>query len=278
MTIPQSTYAKIKSYCVEELENVIPPQLTFEIYLQRLLDERRLENQYKLLDEFIRLEKNNRILDFGCGIGTFVAYLQHNGFSADGYEIDNRLYNIAKSLRTRKKKGSYYYTLDGKIPTENAKYDVVFSHFVLEHVDNLQRYISEGLRVLKPNGKFLIATCNYKLGYEFHYAMWLPLFSRNLSKWVLSKRKRNTKFFDSLSLITPQKVEKILHYNYRINPNFKVENIGKQTFITQAIEPQRHNEKFTKAAKVLNRVGGLKIMQRFGFYNPLIYLITKNKW
>jgi SAM-dependent methyltransferase len=53
---------------------------------------------------------------------------------------------------------------DGKLALESDTFDLVFSDFVLEHVEKPHRFLAETLRVLKPGGTFLFRTPN-----RFHY-------------------------------------------------------------------------------------------------------------
>lgn len=48
----------------------------------------------------------------------------------------------------------------GRLPFENNRFDLVYSDFVLEHVEFPERFCAEVFRVLKPGGAFLFRTPN----------------------------------------------------------------------------------------------------------------------
>lgn len=161
---------------------------------------------------------------------------------------------------------------DGKIPSAKESYDLVTSFFVLEHVANPLRYFFEAHRVLKPGGRLFLATCNHLLGYEHHYSMWLPLFSKRLSRLVLKTRGKNLSFFDDLRFITPRYVDNHLKM---MKNHFSVHNVGKRSFREELDNPELHSPRFISLAKVAQRLGLIPVLERVGLYNPLIYILTK---
>lgn len=53
---------------------------------------------------------------------------------------------------------------NGMIPLENASFDLVYSDYVLEHVEKPEEFLAEVFRLLKPGGNFFFRTPNI-----FHY-------------------------------------------------------------------------------------------------------------
>ncbi|MER9546242.1 class I SAM-dependent methyltransferase [Mesorhizobium sp. M0437] len=66
--------------------------------------------------------------------------------------------------------------VNGKIPEEDNYFDLVFSDFVLEHVENPAMFLKEVHRVLKPGSSFFFRTPNL-----FHY---VTLISAVTPHWV----------------------------------------------------------------------------------------------
>lgn len=64
---------------------------------------------------------------------------------------------------------------DGKLPFASESFDLVFSDFVLEHVEDPGAFLEETLRVLKPGGSFFFRTPN-----KYHY---VSLISRLTPHW-----------------------------------------------------------------------------------------------
>lgn len=99
------------------------------------------------------------VLDFGCGAGAlltaFKEISQENSFGVD----------VSKSTIdfVNKKWPNYNWMrigIDDKLPFENETFDCVISSEVIEHVFDVDNYLSEFWRVLKPRG-ILGLSCPY---------------------------------------------------------------------------------------------------------------------
>lgn len=53
---------------------------------------------------------------------------------------------------------------NGRVPLEDASFDLIYSDFVLEHVEKPEEFLSEVRRLLKPGGVYLFRTPNM-----YHY-------------------------------------------------------------------------------------------------------------
>ena len=109
-----------------------------------------------------QFDKNVSILDFGCGAGGLVQEMVDLGYDAYGTDIrfkdgksrdrlieQNRLVLI-ENIESRSNIDSGAY----KIPFNDERFDIVISDNTIEHVNNLEQYVSESRRVLKRNGIF----------------------------------------------------------------------------------------------------------------------------
>lgn len=98
-----------------------------------------------LKDLGFNLEKDMRILDFGCGDGNLVNAFNSLGYDAYGTDvIDN---DILGENRFKKIEFNPY-----KLPYEDNSFDFIYSTSVFEHVQNTEESLKEIYRVLKPNG------------------------------------------------------------------------------------------------------------------------------
>lgn len=113
-----------------------------------------LEHYFLSYDFFKK--KSGKILDFGCGDGTFIAGLQGN--SKKLYGIDVREDSIKEAKNNYKKINFKTIKVGGRIPYSNNFFDAVCMFHVLEHVDSEGRVLKEIFRVLKPNGYLLLAS------------------------------------------------------------------------------------------------------------------------
>ncbi len=85
-----------------------------------------------------------RVLDYGCGTRPYEPWFAAAGAQYRGADIDS-----AHEVRIRQ---------DGTLECADAEYDVVASFQVLEHIWDLDAYLGEARRVLKPQGRLLLST------------------------------------------------------------------------------------------------------------------------
>jgi ubiquinone/menaquinone biosynthesis C-methylase UbiE len=107
------------------------------------------------------LRRNVRILDVGCGEGGGLAYLLKKGYTnLSGAEISNeRAKRANKKLPERI--NIKLINKDSKLKYRNGYFDVVMSLAVIEHVNDVDIFLSELKRVLKPEGILIISSDCY---------------------------------------------------------------------------------------------------------------------
>lgn len=121
-----------------------------------------LERRLGLIRRYVPLE-GRRILDIGCGIGTFVRRLRQ--FSSEVYGIDidvervgqgaTELPNLALAV------GEY-------LPFSDETFDFILLHEVLEHVKDDAATLREATRVLRRGGRICIFCPNRLYPFETH--------------------------------------------------------------------------------------------------------------
>lgn len=112
-----------------------------------------LENTHKILSNFIP-DKNSRILDLGCGIGTFIKYLNNNGFiNTIGVNNSKKIYDISKQRYTDiniiKDDMIQYMTKYKKA------FDIIFNIESVGYVD-INNYFREAYNCLDDNGLIIL--------------------------------------------------------------------------------------------------------------------------
>jgi ubiquinone/menaquinone biosynthesis C-methylase UbiE len=106
-----------------------------------------------LLDE---VRPGDRALDLGCGTGEFTAALERAGARVVGVDVAE-----AALARARGRHPGVEFQLvpiDGPLPFEDNRFDLVWASEVIEHVADTARWLSEVRRVLMPAGRLLVTT------------------------------------------------------------------------------------------------------------------------
>lgn len=100
------------------------------------------------------------VLDFGCGTGYGAARLAARGASIRGVDVSEEA--IAHARATYARPGLSFERIarieERPLPFADASFDVVLSFQVIEHVPDADAYLREVRRVLRPGGRFILAT------------------------------------------------------------------------------------------------------------------------
>lgn len=125
-------------------------------FVWRTGQDRRLN----LIRRYVRLE-GSRVLDIGCGIGTYVRKLSELADRAYGIDID--------SARVRQgTTGSLAVAVSERLPFESEAFDMVLLNEVIEHVENGRETLVEACRVARPGGHIVIYAPNRLYPFETH--------------------------------------------------------------------------------------------------------------
>ena len=132
-------------------------------YVWRAGQERRLE----MVRQWAKLD-GVRILDNGCGVGMYTAKFCRFSPHVVGVEIDSA---VAEEARTRT--NAEIVVAPGEhLPFDDGNFDVVFSHEVIEHVENDRQAAAEMVRVLAPRGRIVLFCPNRLYPFETHGHFW----------------------------------------------------------------------------------------------------------
>lgn len=109
--------------------------------------------------------KDKRVLDAGCGAGSYVVRMAKEGADVRGIEYEAS--KVADYRNAHQKDNVIVGNIE-KMPYADAEFDVVFSNEVLEHVPNDSVALGEINRVLRPDGLFFIFVPNRLYPLETH--------------------------------------------------------------------------------------------------------------
>ncbi|MBX3464208.1 MAG: class I SAM-dependent methyltransferase [Planctomycetes bacterium] len=106
----------------------------------------------------IDLPPGARVLDFGCGTGALTGLLRARWPDAEVHGADPSAAAIARATSRPEADGQAFHVLDEAFVRANrGRFDFVFSHHVLEHVDDLPGAVADLAALLAPGGRMLHA-------------------------------------------------------------------------------------------------------------------------
>jgi len=139
-----------------------------------------LKRKIKLISSFNTEHKN--LLDIGCGTGDFLQASKNADWHITGIEPDESARNIAnKKTNNSVLKTSQIHTLKDK------SFDVITLWHVLEHLPDLDAQIKTFKRLLKSNGRLVIAVPNYKSADAIYYKSFWAAYDVPRHLWHFSK-------------------------------------------------------------------------------------------
>lgn len=143
-----------------------------------------LKHKYKLATSGLTV---GNVLDIGCGVGDFLHTAEMHGWECTGVEPSE----AAKVIAQKRMHGRIISSEDlENIP--EGYFDLITMWHVLEHVDDLKWQVEQLRRLVKPNGRIVIALPNYK-SYDGQYykELWaaydVPRHLNHFNKTTLTK-------------------------------------------------------------------------------------------
>lgn len=134
----------------------------------------------------------NSILDIATGTGDLAINLvKTKAEKIIGLDISEGMLNVGRKKITKKNLDKTITMMVGdseNLPFENDTFDAITVAFGIRNFENLEKGLSEILRVLKPNGIFVILETSvpvktpYKQGYKFYTKYILPTIGKLFSK------------------------------------------------------------------------------------------------
>lgn len=132
--------------------------------------------------------QKGKLLDIGSGTGDFLVEAKNQGWDILGFEPNADAKNLAINKGVT-------FTEDIFELSENT-FDAVTMWHVLEHVPNLEAYIANLQRIVKPNGTIIIAVPNYKSYDAKYYNRFWAAYDVPRHLWHFSKTSIKRLFSD----------------------------------------------------------------------------------
>ncbi|QOW11107.1 class I SAM-dependent methyltransferase [Kaistella flava (ex Peng et al. 2021)] len=216
--------------------------------LYKFLQNFNLNYKRNILFDFVG--KNKKVLDYGCGAGEFVKYIE-NDFETFGFEPSESASNYAiKKVRKTKIINSLDFIKEESL-------DAITLWHVFEHIENQDEMLQEFYSKLKENGLLIIAVPNptsydalkYK---EFWAAYDVPRHVFHFSKSGMEKLMNN----DSWKI---KKIKPLLLDSF---------------YISMLSEKYKKSPLFWLKGMIYGLVSNIKA-SKSGEYSSLIYIIEK---
>lgn len=123
--------------------------------LYQKVRKRTMMQKAAIIKQYTHL-KAGRVLDIGCGIGTFLHTMKGQGWTVKGLEPDYDARKLAKEI----------YGLDIQpshelFALEKKQFNAITMWHVLEHVHELHQYVAQLKELIADDGKIFIAVPNY---------------------------------------------------------------------------------------------------------------------
>jgi len=199
-TMPRPSKEKIGAYYKsDEYYSHQENKKGFVPRLYEAIKKINLKHKFRLASRDLPVGK---LLDIGCGVGDFLHIAEHKGWQCTGVEPSEEAREIAR----QRIKGDLLYSEDlEQLPDQS--FDLITMWHVLEHVDDLKWQVAQLQRLIKPNGRIVIAVPNYR-SYDgrFYNAYWaaydVPRHLNHFNKTVLTKIFKTS----GLSLVSMDKL------------------------------------------------------------------------
>jgi len=172
----------------------------------------RIEYILDIALNYFKIDKNKKfplkdlkILDIGCGGGLISEPMSRLGAKVTGIDASGKNIKVANVHAKKNKLNiNYLNTVPENLKLKN-EFDIILNLEVVEHVENLDLYLSSCFGLLKKDGIMFTATINRTLtsyikaivGAEY-ILRWLPIGTHDWNKFVkpeeLEEKLTNLKF------------------------------------------------------------------------------------
>jgi SAM-dependent methyltransferase len=147
--MPAETEGKLWTKAYESGMTMWQPQESIVVFAARFLKRREDLKRWTVKREV------RRVLDLGCGNGSNARFFAQQGYEAHGIDIASAAIELGRAwFASEGLPGDLRVGSCMELPYENAHFDAVVSHGVLDHLtpDDGLKTMAEVRRVLKPGG------------------------------------------------------------------------------------------------------------------------------
>ena len=151
----------------------------------------KIKQHFNGNDENINYFQDLKILDIGCGGGLISEPMARLGATVTGIDASNKNIEVAKLHSKKSNLKIRYLNKSPEQLNEIEKFDVILNLEIVEHVADVDLYISSCFKLLKKGGIMFTATINRTLssyikaiiGAEY-ILRWLPIGTHDWDKFI----------------------------------------------------------------------------------------------
>ena len=168
-----------------------------------------------LLENF-ELPEKCCVLEVGAGMGIASTALSFLGFQVTSLEPGGVGFEVNKSASKHiSLTVGTSFTLLAETAEEvrfsdETKFDLIISNNVLEHVQNVEKSLTNLLGYLSPSGAMIHSCPNYTFPFEPHFGSPLVPLKPRITSFFLSSAKRQSGLWKSLNFVTAFQVRRIV--------------------------------------------------------------------
>jgi SAM-dependent methyltransferase len=212
------------------------------------------------------LGRGTRMLEIGGGVGLVYAVLRSQGLEIISLEPGNEGFGDRHQAGLRllhelevNSQGWLKQGIENFSPGEQ-EFTLIFSHFVLEHLPDLDRAFAVMSGMLSTSGLMIHCCPNYAVPFEPHYNMLLIPFRPELTAF-LRPGLRARDLWQGLNFITAKEVAGLCA-RYGLQPEFE-RGMSARAFERVLADPLFSSRKqgFTGLAAVLQKTGVLRLLR-----------------
>jgi ubiquinone/menaquinone biosynthesis C-methylase UbiE len=105
--------------------------------------------------------RGKKLLEVGCGVGLDLARFARGGANVTGVDLAAVSIDLAKKNFAFQHAKGNLQVMDGeRLQFDDASFDVVYAHGVLQYTADIKKMIAEIRRVLKPGGEAILMVYN----------------------------------------------------------------------------------------------------------------------
>lgn len=249
-------------------------------YARGYMDEWPDDKKNRIFDiiRALNLPERGDILDYGCGNGIFTGVLKQVLPKWNVYGVDISAIAVSNA---RKRYSDCIFFLSSELRLEDRKFDFLFSHHVLEHVDDVNQTWRDIGNYLKEHSSTLhVLPCGNPGSFEYHLCMQRgDGFDRNSENRFVFEDKSHLR-----RLTTEQMNAFATRYNFKLALDYYSNQfygaldwitLSSFLFILYMINPKKAKDKIS--AFKLTCLGVLLVLIKFLRFPANIIDYKKNK-